>query len=70
MDSVQLSFLFPDQTADKDSSNRLADNLLSPFVRWLEPEGVKRTSSTFLLEERDAETESLLHHVVMNLRIQ
>ncbi|SMO77205.1 hypothetical protein [Melghirimyces algeriensis] len=26
------------------------------FVRWLGPEGVKRTPSTSLLEERDAET--------------
>ncbi|SMO53278.1 hypothetical protein [Melghirimyces algeriensis] len=27
------------------------------FVRWLGPEGVKRTPSSSLLEERDAETE-------------
>ncbi|SMO94306.1 hypothetical protein [Melghirimyces algeriensis] len=27
------------------------------FVRWLGPEGVKRTVSSSLLEERDAETE-------------
>ncbi|SMO35594.1 hypothetical protein [Melghirimyces algeriensis] len=27
------------------------------FVRWLGPEGVKRTPSTSSLEERDAETE-------------
>ncbi|SMO95171.1 hypothetical protein [Melghirimyces algeriensis] len=35
----------------------LADNLLFPFVRWLGPEGVKRTPSSSLLEERDAKTE-------------
>ncbi|SMO86347.1 hypothetical protein SAMN06264849_11064 [Melghirimyces algeriensis] len=34
-----------------------ADNLLFPFGRWLGPEGVKRTPSSSLLEERDAETE-------------
>ncbi|SMO95176.1 hypothetical protein [Melghirimyces algeriensis] len=48
---------FPTTQRNPGGPNRLADNLLSPFVRWLGPEGVKRTLSTSLLEERDAETD-------------
>ncbi|SMO69723.1 hypothetical protein [Melghirimyces algeriensis] len=38
------------------------------FVRWLGPEGVKRTHSTSLLEERDAETEIAPSPVCLELR--
>ncbi|SMO36577.1 hypothetical protein [Melghirimyces algeriensis] len=48
---------FPTTQRNPWRSQPFSGQPASPFGRWLEPEGVKRTPSTSLLEERDAETD-------------